>query len=376
MSKPWLGLACLPLLLSLGLVSASASVGGCNTAELSNASGSSSSGGTSGASGDDPGSEDPEAGTSSGADGAASISVPTSTNVTIQTEPGDSGKAVHAAIAAAKSSVHMTIYLLTDTSVMNTLGQLKAAGKDVKVVLNKTFPPDGGDNTNAFNKLTQLGVPVVYASSAYTFTHAKSVVIDSAKVLVMTMNLTQNNSNREFIATDGDPADVAAAEQLFAADFAGAAVSIDSKLIVSPQRAQPKDPRTRLGDLMASAKTSLDVEVQALSDTSITGAIVAAHKRGVAVRVVVSGDPGQSDGEVNAVSDLKAAGVPLRGVLTPYIHSKVVVVDGTKVFVGSQNFTVTALTQNREIGVVTDNAVEAKKVDDVIAGDFQAGSPF
>jgi phosphatidylserine/phosphatidylglycerophosphate/cardiolipin synthase-like enzyme len=62
------------------------------------------------------------------------------------------------------------------------------------------------------------------------------------------------------------------------------------------------------------------------------------------------------------------------GVVAPYIHAKAIVVDGAKVFVGSQNFTPTALLQNREIGVVTDAASEVTKVRNVIAKDFAAGT--
>jgi cardiolipin synthase A/B len=151
---------------------------------------------------------------------------------------------------------------------------------------------------------------------------------------------------------------------------------VNGKLVVSPELAQPVNARSRLKALIDSAKTSLDVEVQALSDTALTDAIILAHKDKVQVRVVLSGEPGQSPTELAMIAKLKAAGVPLRGVLDPYIHAKTVVVDGAKVFVGSQNFTPTALSQNREIGLVTDAPAEAKKVQDVIAKDFQAGTPM
>ena len=368
--KLWLGLACAALLVG--------SAGACNTADLKQAPGSSG-GGTSG---EDPGPPDPHSGlvVDGGRDpGADAAIVPSSTGITIQVQPDttvDVVAQIAASIRGAKTSVHMTMYLLTNSSIIDALGDLKDAGKDVKVVLNKTFPPNGGDNSSAFAELQKRGVPVAYASSAYQFTHAKTVIIDSKKVLVMTMNLTFTSAkeNREYIATDNDPADVADCETLFTADFVGASVSVNGKLIVSPAAAQPVDPRARLKGLIDSAKTSLDVEVQALSDTTLTDAIIAAHQANVAVRVVLSGEPGQSPSELAMIAKLKQAGVPLKGVLTPYIHAKVIVVDGKTVFVGSQNFTPTALLQNREVGVVTDAAGEAKKVGDVIAKDFLAGA--
>ncbi len=172
---------------------AGVAAGACNTAELKQPPGASS-GSTSGGV-DPPGSEEPDGGPIvEGGRGPGDVEggvVPTSSNVTIQVQPSDLGAQIEASIRAAKSSVHMTMYLLTDTTIIDALGDLKDAGKDVKVVLNKTFPPNGGDNTSAFSKLQARGVPVVHASSAYTFTHAKTVILDGTEVLVMTMNLTQ-----------------------------------------------------------------------------------------------------------------------------------------------------------------------------------------
>lgn len=349
---------------------------GCNSAELKGPSSSGSGGTTSGEpvdpsnpdGGDVDGSRDPEL------DGGV---LPLSSNVTVQVLPSDSGAAIVAAIRGAKTSVHMTMYLLSNNQVIDALGDLKDAGKDVKVVLNKTFPPNGGNNTSAFNTLTSRGVPVVYAPAAYNFTHAKSVIIDGTSMLIMTMNMTFSSptDNREYIATDSDPADVADAEKLFAADFDNKAVSIGGKLVVSPQAATPVEPRKRLKALMDTAKTSLDVEVQSLSDDTLTDAIVAAHKAKVAVRVVLSGGNEDTPAEAESIAKLTGAGVPLRFVKTPYIHAKTIVVDGTKMFVGSQNFTPTALLYNREIGVMTDSATEAKKITDTISKDFAAGTP-
>jgi phosphatidylserine/phosphatidylglycerophosphate/cardiolipin synthase-like enzyme len=153
-------------------------------------------------------------------------------------------------------------------------------------------------------------------------------------------------------------------------------VTENSNLVLSPQATSTVDARARLKALIDSAKTSLDVEVQSLSDDALTDAIVLAHQAKVAVRVVISASNEDTPAEKDSIAKLKAAGVPFVGVVTPYIHAKAIVVDGTKVFVGSQNFTPTALFKNREIGVVTDAAGEATKVRDVIAKDFAAGTPL
>src|SRR5262249_798769 len=135
-------------------------------------------------------------------------------SVTIEVEPSDKGAAVLAAINLATKSIHMEMYLLSDDFVINALVAKKNAGIDVRVILNQTFPDSAGSNTATYNQLKAAGVSVVWAPSGFQYTHAKTVVIDAKSALIMTMNLTQSSAtqNREYIATDTDPADVADAE--------------------------------------------------------------------------------------------------------------------------------------------------------------------
>lgn len=297
-------------------------------------------------------------------------------DVTIQVQPTDSGKALLDAIKGAQTSVHMTIYLLTDDKIIDALGDLKDAGKEVKVVLNRKFPPNGGDNTDAFDALTARGVDVVWASDQYTYTHAKTIVIDAKKAIIMTMNLTVSSpkTNREYIATDSDPDDVAALEKIFAADHDGKALTLASKLVISPAAANSNgSPRDYLAALIRSAKKSLDVEVQSLSDRTLVDAIIAQHKAGLDVHVVIDGDVSDTNAQVTVIGKLKTAGVPLHSLKSPDCHAKAIVVDGERAYVGSQNFTQNALDTNREVGVMTDAAAEVAKVKTQIGSDFAKG---
>jgi len=302
--------------------------------------------------------------------------LPSSGAVTIQVQPSDNGQALINAIRDAKKSVHMTMYLLTSNDAIDALGDLKQAGKDVKVVLNQKFPTNVNDNLTAYNALKARGVPVVYAPNAYAFTHSKTIIIDSEKVIIMTMNMTYSSpsTNREYIATDTDPADVKDAETIFNADYTNQDAYVTGKLVVSPTAGSPVGARARLKALIDSAKTSLDVEAQTLTDDTIAGAIINAHKAGVAVRVVIDADTNDAPAPGDAVYDIKAAGVPIKKLKSPDVHAKAIVVDETRTFVGSMNLTPTALLNNRELGVITDAKSEASKVRAAIATDFQKGS--
>ncbi len=185
----------------------------------------------------------------------------------------------------------------------------------------------------------------------------------------MTMNLeTTSSQNREYLALDDDAPDVKEAEDLFAADFAGKPYVPAGFLLVAPVNA-----RDRLVQLIQSAKTSIDLEGEELSDYKIANAMVAAQKAGVKVRAVVA-DNTPTASQTSVVAQLKAGGVAVVKLGNPYIHAKALVVDGVQAYVGSENFTTGSLQYNRELGVITTNVPTAAQIGATIAKDFNNGT--
>jgi len=89
--------------------------------------------------------------------------------------------------------------------------------------------------------------------------------------------------------------------------------------------------------------------VQAYSFTSerIAGAVVSAHRRGVAVRVLL--DKSQRSERHSALDFLARAGVPTKiDARHAIAHNKVMVIDGETVITGSFNFTKAAEERNAE----------------------------
>lgn len=286
-------------------------------------------------------------------------------------EPTDNAQALLTAVQNAKSSVHLTMYLMNDKRFISALIAQHAAGHDVKVLLNQTFPSGAGTNQATFSQLQAGGVAVAWAPSTFTLTHEKCVLIDASQAWIMTMNLeTSSSRNREYLAIDTLPSDVKEAEAMFAADFANTPFTPSGALLVAPVNA-----RDKLVALVQSAKKTVDLEGEELSDKTIVGALVAAKKAGATVRVVLA-DNTPSASQASAVSQLKAASIPVVKVSTPYIHAKAVAVDGASAYVGSENFTTGSLQYNRELGIITVNPSSASLVGSTIAKDFAAGTPL
>lgn len=302
--------------------------------------------------------------------GDGGVVLETTSNLEIVVEPGDDGAMLLAAINGATTSVHMVMYQLTAQSVIDALIARKNAGKDVKVLLNKTFPAGMGSNDSVYATLQSAGIGVKWAPTLYQYTHEKSLIIDGTTAIIMTMNasLSAFKDNREFLAFDRDPADVAEAEALFQADWAGQATATTGKLLTAPDNGEG-----RLIALIDQATTSVDLEGETFSAESILEALGRASKRGVTVRVVLS-DESPSNSQALAVMSLKQVSIPVRSVKSPFIHSKAIVTDGTRAYVGSMNFTANSLENNRELGVLVGKASEVKKVADAISSDFAAGT--
>jgi len=292
--------------------------------------------------------------------------------VSVIVEPSDSASQLLASIQAAQSSIHMTMYLLTWSSVVDALVAKKQAGLDVEVVLNQSFPSPGQSNDPVFAQLQAAGVNVVWAPSAFQYTHEKAVIIDGTSAWIMTMNVTFSSptQNREYLALDTDPDDVAEAEQIFQADLTGTPITPTGKLVVAPGGARPA-----LLALIDGATTTLQVEDEELSDDAIVTALVAAHDRGVTVRVVLSDDTPTS-AQSSAVQTLESDGIEVRKLSTPYVHAKAIVADQTLAFVGSENLTQNSLDANRELGLVFDTPSEVSKVVVTVGGDFASGVAY
>lgn len=298
-----------------------------------------------------------------------------SDDIQIIVEPSDSGAALVAAIQGAKTSVHMTMYLLSSKDVLNALIARHNAGVDVRIVLNQSFPAGSGDNATVFSQLTAAGIPTKWAPAQFTYTHEKCVVIDGTTAWIMTMNAAASSptSNREFLAVDTDPGDVQEADAIFEGDFAGTPpASATGKLLVSPI-----NMRAGLLSLVGSATKTIDLESEELSDTQLVGALITRHGAGVGVRVVIAKRT-LTSAQQSAVTLLKQSGIPVISTATPYIHAKTIVVDGATdtptAYVGSANFTSVSIDQNRELGLVTSAASEIAKVSTAFSTDYANGT--
>ena len=305
--------------------------------------------------------------------GLAALSVPAAAGYALVTEPDQGLAPIYRLMASARRSIDLTMYEFEDPAAIALLDQAAARGLAVRVILDRNHKQ--GANTPAHDQLAANGVAVHWANPGYACTHQKTLTVDGATSAVMTLNFTPQYypTSREFAVITDDPADVAAIETTFAADFADEPVSPPDgdNLVWSPTNAQ-----SSLLGLIASAGASLQVENEEMSDPAVVDALCAAAARGVAVRIAMT-DRGKYGREFDR---LRAAGAGL--ALYPasadlYIHAKVVLADygsaGARVFIGSENFSRASLTRNRELGLIISDPGVMAATAATLAGDYAGG---
>jgi cardiolipin synthase len=295
---------------------------------------------------------------------------------TLVTEPGQGLTPIYNLINSATKTIDMTMYELTDTTAENLLIQAATAGVTVRVILDQDN--EKSSNTAAYNLLGAHGVQVHWANTAYTYTHQKTITVDGTTSAVMTLNLTSQyySTSRDFALIENGTEDVKAIEKVFNADFTNATITpgTGEDLVWSPTNSQ-----TVLLALINGAKSSLSVENEEMADTNITNALAAAAKRGVKVEVTMTANS-DYDSDLNT---LKAAGVKIATYAQSaslYIHAKVIIADfgasTAKAFLGSENFSSTSLTKNRELGLTLTDSAILSSLNTTLTSDFKGGTAY
>lgn len=303
---------------------------------------------------------------------SAQGATPSSSVAGVWTEPEAGYGFLNAAISSARTSIDLSMYEMSDPTIERELVARAHAGVNVRVILNSAY--DGtSENSAAASFLRDGSVHVVWAPSSQIF-HAKYVVIDGTTAYIGTGNLVASDydSTRDFWVEDTNVNDVGALVVTFDTDFArsGAKPHHSGGLVWSPGSLGP------LVSLISSAHHSLLVENEEMDSTSIENALEVAARRGVSVDVVMTEDPSWT----SALERLASAGVHVRLLDEDqlYIHAKVICADCTTtsgtVFIGSENFSTSSLSYNRELGVITQTPAAIRAVRVAVNADFTIGS--
>jgi phosphatidylserine/phosphatidylglycerophosphate/cardiolipin synthase-like enzyme len=294
------------------------------------------------------------------------------TSLQVFTEPESGATPILDAMRYAQRSIWVEMYILTHPNVIAALEDAANHGLDVRVLLEPhPFGSSPVSIQQLMEKLKLAGIQVQTANPAFQLTHAKALIIDGATLWLLTANLSKaalggssGSANREYLLADTDARDVQESQAIFTADWNRATPTLsDANLLVSPVNA-----RIKLLALIASAHRSLSIENEEMQDQQIEDALLQAAQRGVVVQVILPAPSGGQDANAPGIARLHAGGVSVHLERQLYMHAKLMLVDGTLAYVGSENLSTASLDLNRELGLLIANPT----VLTVLLGTFRA----
>jgi len=298
--------------------------------------------------------------------------------------PPDEHKPILDAINSAKVSVRMAMFILTDHTVVNALIAAHKRIPTVQVILDQSNLRDpASGNSKAYRELLAAGVDVMKSSTKFTLTHEKSIVVDDKRAFITAMNMATESDagkNRDFGVITQDASVIAEWNSVFAADVKNSKdqTSETPPLSVPCLIWSPVSSETKLTALIGSARSTIIATVETISDRGVVGALSAAAKRNVDVRLITPQCSKGSEPLFNypTLNTLSSNGVSVRlmpypsSATVPYMHSKMILIDNTVAYVGSVNFSSSSIHKNRETGIIFINGTATQTIGSLFESDW------
>lgn len=246
----------------------------------------------------------------------------------------------------AKNRIWIETYMWTDKDILKSVIDAHRRWVDVRIILERNVYDLPRVNIPILSELQKSWVPVKYADSyRFTFTHAKFWIIDD-RYFISTWNFTRSffESNRDFIFSGWDSESLVFLTQLFEWDFSY--LWIDNGLIPNSIVLSPIDSRKKIEHLLGSAKKSIVIYNQTLTDSAILNILEDKNKQGIDIEICTADN--ESNKESSSWSELSWVTTK-----KPYLHGKVIIIDKDILFLWSQNLTKNSLENNREVGIIS-----------------------
>ena len=257
-------------------------------------------------------------------------------------------------IASAHSRVLVEMYELGRADVVRALGAASKPGVDVRVITDPTVAA----SRRASVKLDRLGVPErVYPvdDGRHQIDHVKLLIADGEAV-VGGMNWgAHSDRNHDYVLETRVPAEIDRLVRIFEQDWslaAGRPEPLAPAFGEIGQTAPGEEIRALIKSALVGARQRVLAEVYTLTDPEVIAELVAAKRRGVAVRVLL--DPNQAYNR-HGYEVLRAGGGDVRWFPIPkgaLLHAKIGLFD-SELVLGSANWTLSGLGTNHELDIAT-----------------------
>ncbi len=293
--------------------------------------------------------------------------------------PDDSAEPILSAIAEAKSSIRVKMFVFSDLSLLSALLAAHQRGVKVKVMLNPERRDGKKENTAIRKTLAQSGIEVIDSNPAFALTHEKSMVIDEKTAFVQSLNWETENltSTRDYAIVTSHKHEVDEVTRCFDADWNRTSFEANeqSHLIWCIGNG-----RQRLCQLIDEAKETLFLQNERYQDPTVIEHLVRANQRGVKIHVMAR-PPHKLKKEklVEGVSGLRTladVGVKIHKLRHIKLHAKLLFADRSRAIVGSINLAPGSFDSRRELAIEVRDEPIIDRIEKILHYDWENSHPL
>ena len=276
-----------------------------------------------------------------------------STGLLVQPESGV--RPLVRAIDDAKSRIEVMIFRFDYGEIERALARAASRGVFVHALI--AYTNRGGEKAlrDLEMRLLGAGVTVARTSDELARYHGKLLITDRKQLHLLSFNFTHLDidHSRGFGFVTRNRSFVQEAVRLFEADAKRQAYSPSNPAFV----VSPVNARKQLSALIRGAKKQLLIYDPEISDTAMTQLLEERCAAGVDVRVI---------------GRVRQAKIATRSLSRMRLHTRTIIRDGQKAFIGSQSLREAELGSRREVGVIFSGAKMIDQLVNVFEEDWAA----
>ena len=265
-------------------------------------------------------------------------------------------------INKAEKTLDVEAYVIDDVLIIAALKNAAERGVKIRFLLEKNkYTHEMTQSKSVDLSKLHPNFTLKLTPSTVKQLHTKIFLRDGNAAFVSTGNLDTESfaglkdeaPTRDFIFETADAGLLKDLSNLFESDWTSTAVTPTPRLIVAPL-----NYRAEVTKAIQSAKKSIEIYQQDLSDKELVALLLKRADEGIKISAVMTPYPFSKKSDNN--KPFQEALVKKGGVVSlksaPYIHTKVLLIDrdtpDEHAFFGSSNFYTASLDENREIALI------------------------
>ncbi|MEO8350098.1 MAG: phospholipase D-like domain-containing protein [Chthoniobacteraceae bacterium] len=293
--------------------------------------------------------------------------------------PDDTGKPILDAIAGAKKSLRIKMFVFSDPDLIKAVASARSRGLTVKVMLNPARRSGEEENAETRAALEKAGVEVKDSNPEFGITHEKSMVVDDETAFVKSLNWATKNLTvtRDYAIVTSHRHEVDEVIAGFEADWHRENFDPGHNAHLIWCRGNGRD---RIARFIDGAKHSIFVQNERYQDSVIIERLVRAATRGVKVHVMALPPHSlKKEKLVESVGGLRImddVGIKIHKLKNLKLHGKMLLADGSRAIVGSINLAPGSFDDRRELAIEVHDDEIVDRLHTIAKRDWENSRPL